>query len=421
MPKPKTVPSYRLHKATGQAVVVLKGRSFYLGKFGTTESKVEYRRILAEYLTLGNNAPPAQGSTKIPDLTIDELILKYWTFAEGYYVRDGEPSRELANIKDALRHVRPLYGETEVARFGPLALKSIRDSMIGAGLARKTINYRIGKIRRMFRWAVENQLVEVNVYLALKEVQGLMKGKGTVRETKPVGTVAIEIVEATLPFLTHPVAAMVKLQMLSGMRPGEAVAMQAGEIDPSRDVWLYKPSRHKTEGHGRTRSIALGPKAQEALRPFLESVEAGAYLFNPGAAVEARNKRRRLARVTPMTPSQAARKPAKGQQRQPGSRYSRNAYRTAIWRACDKAFPHPVLSKISNSDLTPAQIDELKAWTKAHRWHPNQLRHTLATEVRARFGLEASQAVLGHAKADVTQVYAERDLSRAMDVMRELG
>ena len=46
MPKPKPVPSYRLHKATGQAVVVLRGRSYYLGKFGSPESKAEYRRVM---------------------------------------------------------------------------------------------------------------------------------------------------------------------------------------------------------------------------------------------------------------------------------------------------------------------------------------------------------------------------------------
>ncbi len=49
MPKPKTVPSYRFHKATGQAIVVIRGRSFYLGKFGTPASRSEYNRIIAEY------------------------------------------------------------------------------------------------------------------------------------------------------------------------------------------------------------------------------------------------------------------------------------------------------------------------------------------------------------------------------------
>jgi hypothetical protein len=50
-----------------------------------------------------------------------------------------------------------------------------------------------------------------------------------------------------------------------------------------------------------------------------------------------------------------------------------------------------------------------------------QLRHTAATAIRARHGLEASQVVLGHAKADVTQLYAERDLSKAHAVMAEIG
>ena len=54
-------------------------------------------------------------------------------------------------------------------------------------------------------------------------------------------------------------------------------------------------------------------------------------------------------------------------------------------------------------------------------WTPLQLRHTTATTVRSRFGLEAAQVVLGHAKADVTQIYAERDLAKAHLVMAEIG
>jgi site-specific recombinase XerC len=54
-------------------------------------------------------------------------------------------------------------------------------------------------------------------------------------------------------------------------------------------------------------------------------------------------------------------------------------------------------------------------------WHPNQLRHSFATEARRRFGLEAAQVSLGHAAADVTQVYAERDLTLAARVAAEIG
>jgi integrase len=55
------------------------------------------------------------------------------------------------------------------------------------------------------------------------------------------------------------------------------------------------------------------------------------------------------------------------------------------------------------------------------RWSPNQLRHTAATQIRREFGLEAAQVILGHSKADVTQVYAERDLAKGAEVARRIG
>jgi integrase len=54
-------------------------------------------------------------------------------------------------------------------------------------------------------------------------------------------------------------------------------------------------------------------------------------------------------------------------------------------------------------------------------WKPLQLRHTAARLIRSRYGLEAAQTVLGHAKADVMQVYAERDLAKARSIMAEIG
>ena len=51
-------------------------------------------------------------------------------------------------------------------------------------------------------------------------------------------------------------------------------------------------------------------------------------------------------------------------------------------------------------------------------WSPNRLRHSMATEVRRNYGLEAVQVVLGHATANVTQIYAERDLNLAARIMR---
>ena len=53
--------------------------------------------------------------------------------------------------------------------FGPLALKALRKAMIDAGLARTTINQRVGRIVRLFKWAVENEgWVPPAIHRALK-------------------------------------------------------------------------------------------------------------------------------------------------------------------------------------------------------------------------------------------------------------
>ena len=71
--------------------------------------------------------------------------------------------------------------------------------------------------------------------------------------------------------------------------------------------------------------------------------------------------------------------------------------------------------------LTKKQESELKEWRQTHDWHPHRLRHNYATNVRREFGLEAAQILLGHSKADITQIYAERDMSRAATVAAKIG
>jgi site-specific recombinase XerC len=61
------------------------------------------------------------------------------------------------------------------------------------------------------------------------------------------------------------------------------------------------------------------------------------------------------------------------------------------------------------------------SWRRKHCWSPNQLRHLRGTEIRKRFGLEASQTVLGHSHADTTEIYAERDFVLAESVMSQMG
>ena len=53
------VPSYRLHKPSGRAVVTLGGRDHYLGRYGSAASKREYERLVAEWLANHRSLPSA--------------------------------------------------------------------------------------------------------------------------------------------------------------------------------------------------------------------------------------------------------------------------------------------------------------------------------------------------------------------------
>jgi site-specific recombinase XerD len=58
---------------------------------------------------------------------------------------------------------------------------------------------------------------------------------------------------------------------------------------------------------------------------------------------------------------------------------------------------------------------------KSHRWHPHQLRHNAATELRKGFGLEAARIILGHHSSAVTEIYAEEDRQKAVDAIMRVG
>jgi integrase len=387
MSRRTTPPSLRRHKPSRQGVVTLGGRDHYLGHWPDGQPtppdlvRAAYDALVAEWLAAGRPMAAA------PRLTVAELILRFWDgHAVAHYRHpDGTPTSELADFRLSLRPLRRLFADLPAADFSPLKFKALRLALIDAGLSRGVINQRVGRVRRVFRWAVSEELVPEPVYRALMAVEGLTAGRSAARERPPVRAVPDADVEAALPFLSPPLRALVRVQRLTGMRPGEAARMRAGDLDTAGEVWTYRPRRHKTAWRGKERVVLVGPKAQAVLRDVMAS-DPEAYLFSPRAGRAAGYAAKRAARKTKVPPSQACRRKA-APKRQPGAFYTRHAYAAAVARACEKA--------------------------GVTRWHPNQLRHARATEVRGAFGLEAAQVVLGHAKASVTEVYAERDLSLA--------
>ena len=108
----EATPKYRRHKASGQAIVTIQGHDCYLGPWNTKASKLEYDRIISEWLAAGRQLPILLG--KADDLTIVEILARYKNFALQHYRKGGETTRTWSNIQYAIKPLQQRYGRTLV-------------------------------------------------------------------------------------------------------------------------------------------------------------------------------------------------------------------------------------------------------------------------------------------------------------------
>jgi integrase len=388
----RKLPSYRLHKPTGQAVVTLGGKDFYLGKHGTPESRERYDELVARWLLQKDRKPELLPQS---DIEIRHVLAQYTTFIRGPespYRKEGELTRQVERIERSLLGVRRLFARTKACEFGPKELKTVRRWMLEKGWARTYVNALTQCIKQCFTWAASESLIPGSVAMNLRIVKGIRTGTAGVRETAPVRAVAREILDRTLPQLGTVARDLVQLQYLTGMRPCEAIAIRWDTINEAgalpdgkrlKGVWVYQvpPEANKNHHREKDRFVCLGPEAQAILSRYRHRV-GELSVFSPSEAADAfamANGRKRRTDVA----------------RAPSEVYAFFSYAQTIRRACRRA-----------------QIEN---------WSPNRLRHLRATEIRSRFGGDAARVVLGHALPGVTGRYAEADLRKAAKVMRRIG
>jgi integrase len=306
-------------------------------------------------------------------------------------------TKAYANSKSELHRAKQVCGELDrsfgnvVAEdFGPRMLKTLRESWVDSGKARKYVNSLVQSVWRIWRFGVSEELVSESTLARLKSLEPLREGQTTAKENEPRKPVAIEVVRRTVAKLSPVLRDMVRVHVATGMRPSELCSMRPCDIDRSAETWVYRPPHHKNRTKGKKRAIPLVGDARDVVTNYLNR-DPQAYLFSPAEAVAWWQAQKRAARKSKVQPSQIDRS-KDAPEKLPGDRYTQDSYRRAIDRACKRA--------------------------GVERWFPYQIRHLTLTQVRDALGAEAAQAIGGHSRVDMTEVYAKLSEAKAIEAAR---
>jgi len=407
--RPKGVPQLLKHKVRGKvyAYALFDGVRHSYGQFDA-----EARRLFGEDLESwkangcrwseepdpGGDAAPA--SIETGPVTVIEVAVRHleWLRVENpsprWWANNG------ARINLAFLAVADEFADLPAEEFTKTQLGVLRDSLHSltkkdgktARLSRATITERLRYVRNMFDWAVTECVIEgrnvAGIDTALREFAKRKKGRPKARR-HPVER---WVVDATLPFLSSPLVALVELMWWTPARPSELLGLRPCDVNKvDESVWLVDLDEHKTAGHQAERIIKLGPKCIAVLRPFMLR-PAQTPLFRPCDAVAEVQVRRRAERATPLTQSSQARcdrEKATRQRRRVGETYRSDTFRKAIHRAIARA----------NRDRALRGLDALP------KWNPYDLRHAAITRLAIEHGRDGAQAAADHKESATTDIY----------------
>jgi len=257
------VPKYRRHTTRNLGFVeVNKKRKYFPGQFNSSESLTAYADFIKTI------KPDGAGTPEPEKVSVLFLVLRYLDWAKTRYLKNGRSTGTYEELRLSSKQLVELYSNIPVTKFGPLALKRVREKLLESNICRHSINKRIGGIRRIFKWGVSEELVPETVYRALMTVSMLRPGETTAVDHPPVEEAPLEDVLKTVAVCHKTLADMIRVQLLSAMRPQEIRLMRACDIDQSDDIWIYTPHEYKTQHKGKLRTIPILPENQEILTPY---------------------------------------------------------------------------------------------------------------------------------------------------------
>jgi integrase len=366
MPRPRnSIPKFSVDR-NGRAFTKVDGCFISLGRGDNPESRRRYAAVLTAH-TSGQPIPTASAAAPAEPrstVTLNELMLRY--------VTDALPRFSVAERHcqlSVIRLARQLFGQTPVAEFGPLKLRTLRNAMVAGDpnevdaegkpkprkpWSRNTVNRQVKRLRAIIRWGVSWELVSASVVDALDTVASLTASETTAHEAKPRMAVPDADFQAVRLALREKHRDMLDLLSLTGARPGELLKLTTGMIERTEPVWRCELVEHKTAHRGKRRVLFFNAAAQLILRKYLQA--------DPDA---------RLLKMR------------------------RDNFGHTIKRACIRA------------GVTP--------------FCPHQVRHTVATKLVDEIGTEGTQRLMGHATAAMTAHYSKAAEKQARDAVERLG
>lgn len=379
-------PIPKLTEKDGYARCWANGKYHHFGDAGTPEAERAYREFVAQYAINPNVSPQSC------DLTV--LFGDFLSSSDGPTTKEGKNRYRMLAKRLGELGLRPAYqvSAEDVKLWARSLSQEKKPDGLTAKFTRDSILRMLANLKKVYKHAVTTKKLTRDQADPILLIETLPINEARKKQRRmPVPRADVE---ATLAFLTPTVAAMVRLQLMTGMRPSELFLMKPDEVyttgvvvagGMARDLdklglWAYIPDEHKTAHHGHSWAILLNAKCQELLRPRLGR-DKDDYLFKPVESV-AESKR-----ITDLDF-----KRSRVGARQYNTRYTRQSYAQSVERAAKKAnVPH---------------------------WTPYQIRHLVAQELQLNYGLEYARAVLRQKTISVTANYAGWDFKRAEEVAK---
>ena len=449
------LPRYLRHKGKNKGYVRVSRDDkpiYFPGEFQSIESVTAYQQWCSQYQLQHDLVTQINKN----ETTINDVIVCAMTWATEYY--GGTDT--LYYWKTAGRLLQPL-GDQLARSFGPKKFKAIRQQLITeTENGYKTIRRKMDALRNFFQVAYEEEILEADIYLGLKEIKNL-RAKQLPAHRRPktrrsADPIAVDMLVDALP---DSLACMVRLQQLTGMRSSELVQLNWGDIDTNGETWLFCPERHKTQYLGESREVYLGPKCQKLLEAYqltrywpdapviFTTVErmVEEHLTDAIEPTKRGSTGQILTALKAGPPTSGPRKQITSSYRTRVKELKDSGYkltytpqgRTNLWAYEGWENPN------KNDTRSPAElIDYYQAWRGGDRYTSHlygrqiaryqdrynlprftshQLRHLHASTVQDAFDLEHASAALGHSSLHTTKVYAKRSNAKADAVAKLLS